>query len=121
MAGLMKIDDETLEKIGKYVKKNLPTWSRELSLVQNDLGFQKTTTVLERELVHQRELMQVGFQNMSKRFEQTDKRFEEQSKQFNIRFDESKEYFRGLHNFMRWQFGVSTIFLSGIMIKLLMS
>lgn len=69
-------------------------------LQQDTKQLQQDTKQLQQELVHQRELMMTGFNSIDKRLEQ------------------NESYFKGMFSFMRWQMGVSTLFLTGLMIQI---
>jgi RNA processing factor Prp31 len=128
----MDLTKKHFDQIGEYVQENLPNWARKLSLVSSDQTFQKQTLILETELKHQRELMQENFkqidkrfeqvnkrfEQVDKRFEQVDKRFEEMNSNFNLRFEQSKEEFKNMFNFMKWQTGMGFAMVMGLYIKL---
>ncbi|MBT7669002.1 MAG: hypothetical protein HN623_05435 [Bdellovibrionales bacterium] len=103
----MDLTKKHFDQIGEFVQENLPNWARKLSLVSNDQTFQRQTLILESELKHQRELMQENFKQVEKRFEQVDKRFED-----------SREDFKSMFNFMKWQTGLGFAMVMGIYIKL---
>ena len=121
----MDLTKKHFDQIGEFLQENLPNWARKLSLVSNDQTFQRQTLILESELKHQRELMQENFKQMEKRFEQVDKRFEQVDKRFeemnnnfNLRFEDSREDFKSMFNFMKWQTGLGFAMVMGIYIKL---
>ncbi|MBT7766043.1 MAG: hypothetical protein HN730_02740 [Bdellovibrionales bacterium] len=139
MRNAMDLTKKHFDQIGEFVQENLPNWARKLSLVSNDQTFQRQTLILESELKHQRELMQENFKQMEKRFEQVDKRFEQVDKRFeqvdkrfeqvdkrfeemnnnfNLRFEDSREDFKSMFNFMKWQTGLGFAMVMGIYIKL---
>jgi hypothetical protein len=121
----MDLTKRHFDQIGEFVQENLSNWAQKLSLVSNDQTFQRQTLVLETELKHQREMMQENFRQVDKRFEQVDKRFElvdkrfeEMTSNFNIRFENSREDFKSMFNFMKWQTGLGFAMVMGIYIKL---
>jgi len=82
----MALAEEDFERIGAFVKENIPTWLAEQSLgkppVVYEIELRERMVRVEEELKHQRELMRKGFEQVDKRFEQVDKRFEQVDKRF---------------------------------------
>jgi hypothetical protein len=77
----MDLRAEQLEQIGLYVRGNLGSWIREVTL-DRDIEFRERFIRIEEELKTQRDLMREGFAHMEKRLEQVDKRFEQVDKRF---------------------------------------
>ncbi len=84
MSSAMELSRESLETIGSFVRRNLPTWLEQIDQSGRrnwELQLTERIVRVEEELKAQRELMQQGFAVMDKRFEdlihQIDKRFEQ--------------------------------------------
>ena len=85
---------DDLERIGDYVKANLPVWLREIDgdaligprllerMVRVEEALKGMAGIFERELAAQRELMTARFEGVDKRFEAVDKRFEDMNRRF---------------------------------------
>ena len=86
----MELSGETLEEIGRYVRGNLGTWIREISM-DRDIELRERTVRVEEELKAQRELMREGFAQSEKRFEDVGKRLELMQEQMDRRFELMKQ------------------------------
>ena len=85
---------DDLERIGNYVRANLPGWLREVDgdsligpkllerMVRVEEELKGMGARFEREFAAQRELMAARFEAVDKRFEAVDKRFETMDKRF---------------------------------------
>lgn len=85
---------DDLERIGNYVRANLPGWLREVDgdsligpkllerMVRVEEELKGMGARFEREFAAQRELMVARFEAVDKRFESVDKRFETMDKRF---------------------------------------
>ena len=100
MSVAMELTKEQLEQIGSYIESNFDRFSAKSNVAQlrpYDIQLIERMTRIEEELRSQRELMQLGFNQMDKRFESmqkqmderftsVDKRFESVQKQMDERF-----------------------------------
>ena len=100
MSTVMEFTKEQLEQIGSYIESNFERFGGKSNVVQlrpYDIQLIERMTRIEEELRSQRELMQLGFNQMDKRFESmqkqmderftaVDKRFESVQKQMDERF-----------------------------------
>ncbi|HPA64757.1 MAG TPA: hypothetical protein PLC67_12435 [Spirochaetota bacterium] len=91
MGTAMELTKEQLEQIGSYIESNFDRFSAKSNIVQlrpYDIQLIERMTRIEEELRSQRELMQLGFNQMDKRFEsmqkQSDTRFDDMNKKFNM-------------------------------------
>ncbi len=91
MSTAMEFTKEQLEQIGSYIESNFDRFSAKSNIVQlrpYDIQLIERMTRIEEELRSQRELMQLGFNQMDKRFEsmqkQSDTRFDDMNKKFNM-------------------------------------
>ena len=98
----MAVTDKDLDKIGAYVKANLPKWlgeyKRKLSSVREyDPVLLERIVRVEERLEKNGELMRQGFEQMGVRFNQQNKlvsdMFSQQTEQFNERFSQQTEQF----------------------------
>ena len=84
---VLELGSEELKKIGDYVQSHLGEWVRESSGIEfkanREIDLLERMVRVEEELKNQRELMNLGFTSMDKRFEQVDKRFESFERRFN--------------------------------------
>lgn len=106
---------EDLERIGNYVRANLPGWLREVDgdsligprllerMVRVEEELKGMGTRFEREFAAQRELMAARFEAVDKRFEGVDKRFETMDK----RFEDMQRRLAG----MQWIVGTGFAFI----------
>jgi predicted RNase H-like nuclease (RuvC/YqgF family) len=122
----MTILPDDLDKIGVYIKSNLPIWMGELQIGHDPASYEiemrERIVRVEEELRHQRELMQQGFQQMDKRFEQVidqmNKRFEQVDKRFEQADKRFESLTRRIDRFMIWSFGL-TVTVGGVVIAVL--
>ena len=105
MSVVMEFTKEQLEQIGSYIESNFDRFGAKSSVVQlrpYDIQLIERMTRIEEELRSQRELMQLGFNQMDKRFEsmqkQSDTRFEMMQKNMDTRFDDMNKKF----NMITW-------------------
>ena len=91
MSTAMEFTKEQLEQIGSYIESNFDRFGAKSNVVQlrpYDIQLIERMTRIEEELRSQRELMQLGFNQMDKRFEsmqkQSDTRFDDMNKKFNM-------------------------------------
>jgi len=105
MSTAMEFTKEQLEQIGSYIESNFDRFGAKSNVVQlrpYDIQLIERMTRIEEELRSQRELMQLGFNQMDKRFEsmqkQSDTRFEMMQKNMDIRFDDMNKKF----NMITW-------------------
>ena len=91
MGTAMELTKEQLEQIGSYIESNFDRFSAKSNIVQlrpYDIQLIERMTRIEEELRSQRELMQLGFNQMDKRFEsmqkQSDTRFDDMNKKFTM-------------------------------------
>ncbi|HPY03992.1 MAG TPA: hypothetical protein PL161_12295 [Spirochaetota bacterium] len=101
----MEFTKEQLEQIGSYIESNFDRFGAKSNVVQlrpYDIQLIERMTRIEEELRSQRELMQLGFNQMDKRFEsmqkQSDTRFEMMQKNMDTRFDDMNKKF----NMITW-------------------
>ena len=87
----MEFTKEQLEQIGSYIESNFDRFGAKSNVIQlrpYDIQLIERMTRIEEELRSQRELMQLGFNQMDKRFEsmqkQSDTRFDDMNKKFNM-------------------------------------
>jgi len=105
MSTAMEFTKEQLEQIGSYIESNFDRFGAKSNVVQlrpYDIQLIERMTRIEEELRSQRELMQLGFNQMDKRFEsmqkQSDTRFEMMQKNMDTRFDDMNKKF----NMITW-------------------
>jgi len=105
MSVIMEFTKEQLEQIGSYIESNFDRFGAKSNVVQlrpYDIQLIERMTRIEEELRSQRELMQLGFNQMDKRFEsmqkQSDTRFEMMQKNMDTRFDDMNKKF----NMITW-------------------
>jgi len=105
MGTAMELTKEQLEQIGSYIESNFDRFSAKNNIVQlrpYDIQLIERMTRIEEELRSQRELIQLGFNQMDKRFEsmqkQSDTRFEMMQKNMDTRFDDMNKKF----NMITW-------------------
>jgi len=105
MSAVMEFTKEQLEQIGSYIESNFDRFGAKSNVVQlrpYDIQLIERMTRIEEELRSQRELMQLGFNQMDKRFEsmqkQSDTRFEMMQKNMDTRFDDMNKKF----NMITW-------------------
>ncbi|HOF33077.1 MAG TPA: hypothetical protein PK624_12445 [Spirochaetota bacterium] len=91
MGTAMELTKEQLEQIGSYIESNFDRFGAKSNVVQlrpYDIQLIERMTRIEEELRSQRELMQLGFNQMDKRFEsmqkQSDTRFDDMNKKFTM-------------------------------------
>ena len=101
----MEFTKEQLEQIGSYIESNFDRFGAKSNVIQlrpYDIQLIERMTRIEEELRSQRELMQLGFNQMDKRFEsmqkQSDTRFEMMQKNMDTRFDDMNKKF----NMITW-------------------
>ena len=101
---VLELGNEELKKIGDYVQGHLSEWIRGANVIEykthREIELIERMVRVEEELKNQRELMNLGFTTMNKRFEdiqaQMEKRFEQVDKRFeqvDIRFKQMFAYF----------------------------
>ena len=105
MGTAMELTKEQLEQIGSYIESNFDRFGAKSNVIQlrpYDIQLIERMTRIEEELRSQRELMQLGFNQMDKRFEsmqkQSDTRFEMMQKNMDTRFDDMNKKF----NMITW-------------------
>ncbi len=105
MSTAMEFTKEQLEQIGSYIESNFDRFGAKSNVIQlrpYDIQLIERMTRIEEELRSQRELMQLGFNQMDKRFEsmqkQSDTRFEMMQKNMDTRFDDMNKKF----NMITW-------------------
>ena len=87
---VLELGNEELKKIGDYVQSHLSEWVHGSNVIEfktnREMDLLERMVRVEEELKNQRELMNIGFTSMDKRFEQMqiymDKRFEQIDKRF---------------------------------------
>ena len=91
MSAVMEFTKEQLEQIGSYIESNFDRFGAKSNVVQlrpYDIQLIERMTRIEEEIRNQRELMQLGFNQMDKRFEsmqkQTDARFDDVNRKFTM-------------------------------------
>ncbi|HOO71772.1 MAG TPA: hypothetical protein PK926_08410 [Spirochaetota bacterium] len=119
----MKLKEEDLEKIGKYVQQRLPEWLETIpspmSVYNRDIELRERVVRVEEELKNQRELMKKGFelmekrfddmhQEMNRRFEQVDRRLD----QIDRRFESFEKRFSRITVLITAGFAMVTILIS---------
>lgn len=106
----MSLSQSDIQRVGEYVRGELPGWLAALAPWATSGGFFERTVRLEEELKAQRELMAAHFEAVDKRFEAVDKRFEAVDRRFedmNRRFDDVNKRLGG----MQWLIGVGIVTL----------
>ncbi len=89
MSAAMEFTKEQLEQIGSYIESNFDRFGAKSNVVQlrpYDIQLIERMTRIEEELRSQRELIQLGFNQM-------DKRFESMQNQMHVRFDDVNRKF----------------------------
>ena len=83
---VLELGNEELKKIGDYVQSHLSEWVHGSNVIEfktnREMDLLERMVRVEEELKNQRELMNIGFTSMDKRFEQIGKRFEQVDKRF---------------------------------------
>ena len=71
---VLELGNEELKKIGDYVQNHLSEWIRGANVIElktnKDIELLERMVRVEEELKNQRELMNLGFTSMNKRFEE---------------------------------------------------
>ncbi|HPA63462.1 MAG TPA: hypothetical protein PLM72_07510 [Spirochaetota bacterium] len=111
MSVAMEFTKEQLEQIGSYIESNFDRFGAKSNVIQlrpYDIQLIERMTRIEEELRSQRELMQLGFNQMDKRFEsmqkQMDSRFESMQKQMDERFTAADNRFEMIQKNMDTRF-----------------
>ena len=111
--GALMLTEEDLEKIGRYVKKNIGSW------IEEDPGLPSAAAIhlsekmvrLEEAIKNQGDLMEKMIHQLDKRFEQVDKRFEQVDK----RFEDMQHYMDKRFNQLQWSMGLGFTIIAGLM------
>ena len=92
----MEFTKEQLEQIGSYIESNFDRFGAKSNVIQlrpYDIQLIERMTRIEEELRSQRELMQLGFTQMDKRFESMQKQMDERFAAVDKRFDDVNKRF----------------------------
>ncbi len=94
---VLELGNEELKKIGDYVQGHLSEWIREANVIEykthREIELIERMVRVEEELKNQRELMNLGFTTMNKRFEDIQAQMEKRFEQVDIRFKQMFAYF----------------------------
>jgi hypothetical protein len=96
MSVAMEFTKEQLEQIGSYIESNFDRFGAKSNVIQlrpYDIQLIERMTRIEEELRSQRELMQLGFTQMDKRFESMQKQMDERFAAVDKRFDDVNKRF----------------------------